>query len=361
MNHDIILEVKNLKKYFPIKKTGCFNKEVTYTKAVDNVSFDVRRGECLGVIGESGSGKTTVVRTLLRAYSPTSGEFFFHSNDAQFNAYNIEKKYDKKTGQFDLNTNVTQFNIANMSKKDLKQIRPHMQMIFQDPYSSLNPRMTVERIVGEPLKVSNNYSKKEIKERVADMLKKSGLKPEHASRYPHAFSGGQRQRIGIARALILKPELVVADEAVSALDVSVQAQILNLLHDLKNDLNLTYIFIAHDFSVIKHSTDRVVVMYCGSVMEVGPTDEICKNPCHPYTKALMSSIPEPNPRERMNRIPLQGEVPDPSNAPAGCKFHTRCPHMKKGLCDIGEQPDPVEIGDGHTSACLRINEPDFEF
>ena len=326
-SQQLVMQVRNLKKYFPVVKGSFLNRTCRMVKAVDDVSFDLYKGECLGLVGESGSGKTTVVRTLLRAYAPTAGTIDFFS---------AGQRYD----------------IAGMDRKSLKKMRPLMQMIFQDPYSSLNPRMTVQRIVGEPLKVCTSMTKPEIDRRVAEVLEMSGLDPAMGSRYPHAFSGGQRQRVGIARALALGPELVVADEAVSALDVSVQAQILNLLHDLQKKLGLTYIFIAHDFSVIKHSCDRVIVMYCGSVMETGSTKSVMEKPLHPYTEALMSSIPEMNPRKRMNRIALQGEIPDPGNPPPGCKFHTRCPKYRKGLCDVGEQPPLREVSPGRFSACL---------
>ena len=293
-----LLEVKKLCKYFPVFGKGFLKRQIGLVKAVDNISFDLMEGETLGLVGESGSGKTTAGRAILRAIQPTSGEV-----------------------KFDMDGEVR--DLTALSGQDLKELRTKMQMIFQDPFSSLNPRMTVERIVGEPLVIHRLARGSELQDRVTDMLEKVGLKPEHRMRYPHAFSGGQRQRIGVARALIMHPRLVVADEAVSALDVSVQAQVINLLQDLQRDLRLTYIFIAHDLSVVKHICDRVAVMYAGGIVELAKTNELFTEPKHPYTKALLASVPNPDPDIRM-KFGLKGEVADPGNLPPGCSFHPRC-------------------------------------
>jgi peptide/nickel transport system ATP-binding protein len=295
-----LLQVRNLCKHFPIMSKGFSRRQVGVVKAVDNVSFDLRRGETLGLVGESGSGKTTCARTILRALAPTSGEALFH--------------LDGKT-----------VDLAKLPDKDLKPLRTKMQMIFQDPFSSLNPRMTVGDIVGEPLVIHNQAKGSELEDRVVEMLVKVGLKPEHRQRYPHAFSGGQRQRIGIARALVMKPALVVADEAVSALDVSVQAQVINLLADLQEELNLTYIFVAHDLSVVQHICDRVAVMYAGKLVELATAEELFERPRHPYTRALLSAVPNIDPDIKMN-LEMGGEVADAGNLPPGCAFHPRCAH-----------------------------------
>ncbi|HDN81003.1 MAG TPA: ABC transporter ATP-binding protein, partial [Chloroflexi bacterium] len=282
----LILEVKDLKKYFPIQR-GFFRKTVGYVKAVDGVSFYIREGETLGLVGESGCGKTTTARVILRAYEPTSGKVLFRTRNGEW------------------------VNIPDLDREQLRQLRREMQMIFQDPYSSLNPRMTLLQIVGEPLMIHGVAKGKELEERVAELLKVVGLRPEYMRRYPHAFSGGQRQRIGIARALALNPRLIVADEPVSALDVSIRAQILNLLQDLQEQFHLTYLFIAHDLSVIEHISDRVAVMYVGKLVEMAETEELFMNPKHPYTEALLSAVPKPDPRMRKRRIVLPGEVADP--------------------------------------------------
>jgi len=312
-----LLQVKDLKKHFPVGKH-------VLVKAVDGVTFHVHEGECLGLVGESGSGKTTVGRSILRAIKPTSGQALFCVDDK-----------------------VT--DIAKVGHSELKELRRHMQMIFQDPYSSLNPRMTILDIVGEPLLVNGMRNRKEREARVSDLLVKVGLKQEYLRRYPHAFSGGQRQRIGIARALALNPKLVVADEPVSALDVSVQAQILNLLGDLQQELGLTYLFIAHDLSVVRHICDRVAVMYVGKLVETAETDSLFRLPKHPYTEALLSAVPVPDPRKKTRRILLQGEVADPGNPPPGCVFHPRCRYAQD-ICTTKE-PDLLEVGDGRHSRC----------
>ena len=293
-----LLRVEGLSKHFPVFSKGFFKRQVGVVKAADDLHFDLMPGEALGLVGESGSGKTTAGRTILRALEPTAGRAML--------------TLDGRT-----------VDLATLPARDLKPLRTKMQMIFQDPFSSLNPRMTVGDIVAEPLVIHRLARGREMKDRVAEMLRKVGLKPEHRTRYPHAFSGGQRQRIGIARALIMRPSFVVADEAVSALDVSVQAQIINLLQDLQQELHLTYIFIAHDLSVVKHICDRVAVMYAGKIVELAPTDELFADPKHPYTRALLSAVPDPNPDRKMS-FDLSGEVADPSDLPTGCSFHPRC-------------------------------------
>lgn len=295
-----LLQVRNLCKHFPIMSKGFGRKQIGAIKAVDQVSFDLRRGETLGLVGESGSGKTTCARTILRALAPTSGQVLFRPANETID-------------------------LASLPEKDLKPLRTQMQMIFQDPFSSLNPRMTVGDIVAEPLVIHNLAKGKEIEDRVVEMLVKVGLKPEHRQRYPHAFSGGQRQRIGIARALIMKPSLVVADEAVSALDVSVQAQVINLLADLQEELGLTYIFVAHDLSVVQHLCDRVAVLYAGKIVEFAESEELFDRPRHPYTRALLSAVPNIDPDIKMNLV-VGGEVADAGKLPPGCSFHPRCPH-----------------------------------
>ena len=305
-NNNVILSVKNLCKYFPVYSEGFWRKQTRQIKAVDDVSFDLCRGKVLGLVGESGCGKTTVARTILRAYSPTSGKVKLNIDD----------------GSVDLSL---------LSEKELKTLRTKMQMIFQDPFSSLNPRMTVGDIIAEPLKIHKLASGKQLKNRVSDMLEKVGLSKDYMNRYPHAFSGGQRQRIGIARALITNPSLVIADEAVSALDVSVQAQILNLLIDLKDEFNLTYLFISHDLAVVQHICDQVAVMYAGKIVEYSDTKTLFDDPKHPYTRLLMRSIPSLDPDVTL-KTPSIGEVLDLSKLPAGCRFAPRC-SFKKDVCE----------------------------
>lgn len=295
---DTLLEVRGLQKQFPLFSQGFVRRRTGAVRAVDDVSFSVRRGETLGIVGESGSGKTTAARCILRALQPTAGEVLFRS----------------RRGVVDL---------AALSERELKPLRQEMQMIFQDPFASLNPRMTVGAIVAEPLVIHGLARGRELDDRVVDILRRVGLKPEHRERYPHAFSGGQRQRIGIARALIMRPALVVADEAVSALDVSVQAQVLNLLQDLQAELGLTYVFVAHNLDVVRHFCDRVAVLYAGRMVELAPTAELFARPQHPYTKALLAAVPQPDPDIPM-RFDVEGEVADPANLPPGCAFHPRC-------------------------------------
>jgi peptide/nickel transport system ATP-binding protein len=318
-----LLRVKGLKKHFPITR-GFFNKVVGQVKAVDGVSFDLFEGECLGLVGESGSGKTTVGRTVLRALAPTAGEVWFQKKDEEID-------------------------VARASYDVLKSLRRDMQMIFQDPYASLNPRMTVLDLVGEPLLVNGVADRQEREARVRELLVQVGLKPHFLRRYPHAFSGGQRQRIGIARALALHPRLVVADEPVSALDVSVQAQVLNLLQELQETFGLTYLFVAHDLSVVRHISDRVAVMYVGKIVELATVDQLFQTPAHPYTEALLSAVPSPKPKAKKKRILLSGEVADPSNAPSGCAFHPRCSYAED-QCKK-EVPELREIAPGHAVRC----------
>ena len=319
-----ILEVRNLKKHFPITR-GFMRRVVGHVKAVDGVTFTVPEGKTLGLVGESGCGKTTTGRCILRAIQPTSGEIIF---------------YDRNLGPV---------NVAEADKETLRQLRRNMQMIFQDPYSSLNPRMTLLDIVGEPLVVNKVCKGKELEDRVAELLRLVGLRPEYMRRYPHAFSGGQRQRIGIARALALNPQLVVCDEPVSALDVSIQAQTLNLLQDLQEQFHLSYLFIAHDLSVVEHVSDAVAVMYVGKLVETAETEELYLNPLHPYTEALLSAVPRPDPRAEKERIILTGEVPDPANPPSGCYFHPRCRYAQP-ICSQ-EEPPLREARPGHFAAC----------
>ena len=318
-----LLEVRGLCKYFPVFSKGFIQRQIATVKAADDVSFKVHRGETLGLVGESGCGKTTTARTILRALEPTAGEIVFRPG---------AETHD----------------LATLSSAELKPLRQQMQMIFQDPFASLNPRMTVGDIVGEPLIIHKLASVSERTDRVSEMLEKVGLRAEHMNRYPHAFSGGQRQRIGIARALIMNPALVVADEAVSALDVSVQAQVINLLDDLQEELNLTYIFVAHDLSVVRHICDHVAVMYAGRIVEIAETAAVFEEPTHPYTLGLMSAIPHPDPDRSMS-YEMSGEVADPADLPAGCSFHPRCAY-KQDRC-AKEVPELLEIEPGRSSAC----------
>ncbi len=316
-----LLQVKNLVKQFPIKG-GLLQREVDRVHAVDGVSFDLAAGETLGVVGESGCGKSTTGRCILRLIEPTSGEVTFNGR-----------------------------NVTSAGKNELRAMARDMQIIFQDPYASLNPRMTVGAIVGEALTIHKLTPTRDAYEaRIVQLLETVGLAADHMRRYPHEFSGGQRQRIGIARALAVDPKLVVCDEAVSALDVSIQAQVINLLEDLQEQFKLTYIFIAHDLSVVEHISDRVAVMYLGRIVEIAPANALYTNPRHPYTEALLSAVPIPDPKVRRQRIRLQGDVPSPIRPPPGCHFHTRCPIAQKGLCDV-QKPELKTVGEGHQVSC----------
>jgi oligopeptide transport system ATP-binding protein len=323
MDKDGFLEVRGLKKYFPIKR-GVMSRVVGNVKAVDSITFSIREGETMGMVGESGCGKTTAGRTILRLLEPTEGDVFFEGT-----------------------------NVFAVHRKDLLHIRRNMQIIFQDPYSSLNPRMTVGGMLTEILKFHKlTSSAADTRDRVAYLLDVVGLSPQHASRYPHEFSGGQRQRIGVARALCVEPKFIVCDEPVSALDVSIQAQILNLLQDLQQKFNLTYLFIAHDLSVVEYISDRVAVMYLGKVVEITKSEELYKNPLHPYTRALLSAVPVPDPDFKLSRIVLTGDVPSPAAVPSGCPFHPRC-FMAKDICKE-TIPELADKGSGHYVSCLLV-------
>ena len=314
-----MLTVNGLKKHFPIRG-GIFSKTVGYVQAVDGVSFHINKGEIMGLVGESGCGKTTVGRLILGLYEPTAGEIHFEGA-----------------------------NISTLSKQEMRNTRRNMQVIFQDPFGSLNPRMTIGNIVGEPLYVHNIAKGKEKEERVVNILETVGISSHYMKRYPHEFSGGQRQRIGIARALALNPKLIVCDEPVSALDVSIQAQVINLLEDLQAKFGFTYLFIAHDLSVIKHISDKVAVMYLGKIVELADTEDLYANPLHPYTEALLSAVPLPDPTLDRKRIVLEGDVPSPINPPSGCHFRTRCKYVKP-ICSE-EEPPLIEIAKNHCVAC----------
>lgn len=319
---EALIKVENVKKYFPIR-TGTFQKITGSVKAVDGISFEIKKGETLGLVGESGCGKSTLGRTIIRLLEKTAGNVYFEDKD-----------------------------LYKANKKELRDLRTQMQIIFQDPYSSLNPRLNVGQIVGESLLDHELCPKSEVQDRVVEAITKCGLAPYHIRRYPHEFSGGQRQRIGIARALILNPKFVVCDEPVSALDVSIQAQIINLLSELQQQMGLTYLFISHDLSVVKHISHRVGVMYLGTMVELAKKEELYSNPLHPYTKALMSAVPIPDPTLKRNRIILQGDIPSPANPPKGCKFHTRCPYKMDICCE--KDPEYKDVGGGHFVACHLI-------
>jgi len=329
--NETLVSIKNLKMYFPITKGIIFQRHVGDIKAVDNVSFDIKRGETLGLVGESGCGKSTTGRAILQLYRPTDGNVEFQGTD-----------------------------LTTLKGESLRKMRRHIQMIFQDPYASLNPRMTVGSIVGEPLEVHNILSGKARRERVKELLNIVGLNPYFINRYPHEFSGGQRQRIGVARALAVQPDFIVCDEPISALDVSIQAQVINLLEELQEEFGLTYLFIAHDLAVVRHISDRIAVMYLGKIVELTDRAELYRNPLHPYTRALLSAVPIPDPIAEMervkNRVILEGDVPSPANPPVGCNFCTRCPMrsevMKTKGIDCGEvDPEFREIEPGHWTAC----------
>lgn len=325
MNEEYLVSVKNLKKYFPINK-GLFNKSVSNVKAVDDVSFDIKKGETLGLVGESGCGKTTCGRTLIKLYEPTSGEIIY-------NGQHLEK----------------------LSEKEMLIYRRKMQIIFQDPYASLDSRMTVGDIVGESIDIHKLMKGKERKERIDYLLNMVGLNTEHMNRYPHEFSGGQRQRIGIARSLAVEPEFIICDEPISALDVSIQAQVVNMLEDLQDSLGLTYLFIAHDLSMVKHISNRIGVMYLGNLVEIAESNELYTHPVHPYTTALLSAIPIPDPDEaaQRKRIVLEGDVPSPIDPPPGCRFRGRCRFVKEVCKEV--TPALKDIGGGHQVACHLVD------
>ncbi|MBR6562883.1 MAG: dipeptide ABC transporter ATP-binding protein [Clostridia bacterium] len=325
---EVILEVRNLRKSFPIKKT--FTGKVTQELiAVDDVSFSLKAGETLGIVGESGCGKTTLGRAILKLHQPTGGRIFFEGQD-----------------------------ITDLKSSEMREIRKKMQIIFQDPYSSLPPRSTVGGILSEPVSVHKIVPEDQVKEYVLDLMEKCGLRDYYYERYPHEFSGGQRQRICIARALSVKPKLVICDEPVSALDVSIQAQIINLLKQLQRDMNLTYVFISHDLSVVKFISDKIGVMYLGSMVEFGTKEDIFSNPLHPYTQALFSAIPHPDPDVKMKRIILKGDIPSPANPPKGCRFHTRCPRAMD-ICKE-KAPEYKDYGNGHCAACHLLDSSEGE-
>lgn len=323
-NH-ILLNIINLKKYFPVYSKGVLRRKIGSVRAVDDISFSINKGETLGLVGESGCGKSTTGRTILQLLTPTSGHVFFKDVD-----------------------------LTVLDKKTMRRMRQKMQLIFQDPYSSLNPRITVGEIVSEPLIIQGILTKKDVGSEVENLLEIVGLNPSYANRYPHEFSGGQRQRIGIARSLALKPEFIVCDEPISALDVSIQAQIINLLEDLQQRLGLTYLFIAHDLSMVKHISSRIAVMYLGSIVEITDPIELYKNPLHPYSQALLSAVPIPDPiiEQNRKRIILKGDVPSPVNPPSGCSFRTRCP-LAKDVCSTSK-PKLREISPNHFVSCHLI-------
>lgn len=320
-NRKNLIEVQGLKQYFA-KTSGLLGKNVQYIKAVDNVSFYIKKGETLGIVGESGCGKSTTGRTLIKLYEPTDGKILFDGED------------------------ITRYN-----EKQMLPFRKRMQMVFQDPYASLNSRMTINEIIGEAMETHHIATGAEKNERILELLNRVGLMKDHASRYPHEFSGGQRQRVGIARALAVNPEFVICDEPISALDVSIQAQVINMLEDLQNEMGLTYLFIAHDLSMVKHISNRIGVMYLGNLVEIGGSDEINEHPAHPYTEALLSAVPLPDPRlaRERKRIVLQGDVPSPLNPPSGCPFRTRCSKCMKVCSEV--KPTLQEIAPGHQVAC----------
>jgi len=321
--NETLLDVRDLKMYFPLTKGIVLQRTVGYVHAVDGVSFSIPRGKTLGLVGESGSGKTTIGRTIARLYKPTAGQILFDNQD-----------------------------LSQMEGEPLRQMRRRVQMIFQDPYASLNPRFTIGSLIAEPMRIYQTGSHQEIRDRTAELLRVVGLRPEYIDRYPHEFSGGQRQRIAVARAISINPDFVIADEPVSALDVSIRAQILNLLQRLQQQLRLTYLFVSHDLSVIRHMTDRIAVMYLGKIVELANRDELYAAPKHPYTKSLLSAVPIPDPviERKRQRIILSGDIPSPIHVPSGCRFHTRCP-MAQSICREVEPPFELKDGRSHYAAC----------
>ncbi|WP_409273698.1 ABC transporter ATP-binding protein [Neobacillus sp. SCS-31] len=322
---ETILEVKDLKKYYPVK-SGILGRNQQYLKAVDGVSFSIQKGETFGLVGESGCGKSTVGRSIIRLHDITSGNIYFDGDD-----------------------------IASLKEKDLMKYRRRMQAVFQDPYASLNPTMNVFELISEPMKIHSSSSVAERKEIILDLLERVGLKEDHLYRYPHEFSGGQRQRVSIARALSVRPDFILCDEPISALDVSVQAQVVNMLEDIQQDTGVTYLFIAHDLSMVRHISSRIGVMYLGNMVEIAESNELYKNPLHPYTQALLSAIPEPDTtKAARERIILKGEVPSPLNSPSGCKFRTRCPYAMEICAQV--EPPMLDAGEGHHVACYLYGE-----
>lgn len=321
--NDTLIDVRNLKMYFPLTQGIILQRTVGYVKAVDDISFSIVRGQTLGLVGESGSGKTTIGRTMIRLYKPTAGQMLFENRD-----------------------------LAILKGEELRQLRRKVQMVFQDPYASLNPRFTIGSLIAEPMYIYKLGSHKEIRDKTAELLRVVGLRPEYIDRYPHEFSGGQRQRIAVARALSINPEFIIADEPVSALDVSIRAQVLNLLQRLQKEFHLTYLFVSHDLSVVRHVADRIAVMYLGKIVELSDRDELYVAPKHPYTKALLSAIPLPDPEieRKRQRIILSGDLPSPINIPAGCRFHTRCP-MAQQICREVEPAFERKAGREHYAAC----------
>jgi oligopeptide transport system ATP-binding protein len=328
---DMLLQAEHVKKYFPIRSGVLVQRQIAQVHAVDDVSFELRAGETLGLVGESGCGKSTLARCIARLHDITSGSIVFEGTD-----------------------------ISNFSRRQLRPVRRELQMVFQDPYASLNPRKRVGQIIADPLRIHHAGSRDQIKQRVAELLELVGLSPEHVNRYPHEFSGGQRQRIGVARALALKPKLVIADEPVSALDVSIRAQVINLLDDLQDELGLTYIMIAHDLGVVRHVSDRIAVMYLGKIVEISPAEELYVRPVHPYTEALLSAVPIPDPdlSESRQRIVLEGDVPSPISPPTGCRFHPRCRYATE-ICRTTEPPLIQHGSAGHVAACHHPLNADF--
>jgi oligopeptide transport system ATP-binding protein len=319
----VLLRAEHVKKYFPVRKGILLQREIARVHAVDDVSFELRAGETLGLVGESGCGKSTLARCIARLFPLSGGSVVFEGRD-----------------------------ISGLTRRQLRPVRRDLQMVFQDPYASLNPRKRVGTVIADPLRIHRWGSREQIKRRVGELLELVGLSPEHVNRYPHEFSGGQRQRIGVARALALHPRLVIADEPVSALDVSIRAQVINLLDDLQDELNLTYIFIAHDLGVVRHVSDRIAVMYLGKIVEISPAEEMYQRPVHPYTEALLSAVPIPDPdlSEQRNQIVLEGDVPSPISPPSGCRFHTRCRYATE-ICSEQEPPLVPHGNDGHMAAC----------
>lgn len=333
MPDDVILDVRGLKQYFPIRR-GLFQRVTGHVKAVDGVSFQLRAQEALGLVGESGCGKTTTGRSILRLYEPTAGEIWYMRPDGQV------------------------IDLAELPAREMKEYRRELRMIFQDPFSSLNPRLTVMDIIGEPLVIHGVAKGRQMTERVAELMNAVGLNPNYMGRYPHEFSGGQRQRIGLARTLSLNPRIIIADEPVSALDVSVQAQVLNLLETIKEEMGLTLVFIAHDLSVVEHVCDRIAVMYLGQIVEIDNADNLLRRPAHPYTEALVSAVPPADPDIRMERIILEGDVPNPAHPPSGCVFHPRCQYAQD-ICRT-EKPDLIDLGSRHSSRCHFAAELDLQ-